>query len=423
MSENLSLLESLLVALALGILIGAERGIAIARDEIDETKTFAGIRTFALISLLGALCLYFSTQFGKIFFVASFFGFVLLVIAAYIRTSKEDKDVGTTTEMTAILTFLYGALSMTEFRLVAVVLAIFTTLILYTKKYSHTFISRITEEEFYATLKFAIIAFVILPFLPKTDYFGFFNPYRIWIIVVIISGIEFASYIFMKLMPPRKGFAIMGLLGGIVSSTALIISASQESKKGKMLTNSLAFSSALASSTVFLKLIVEVYIVNKSVVKEISIPLLMMFILGIIGASLLWRRSKEEDQINRINLESPFTLAPALKFGGIFILIIFLTTFANRFLGVSGVYATSALGGILNLDAPAVTLANLAYRDITSEVATLGIVIAACINTISKVGIAFFWGSGEFSKLVALSFSFPIIGAFAYIVISILRVT
>jgi uncharacterized membrane protein (DUF4010 family) len=190
-----------------------------------------------------------------------------------------------------------------------------------------------------------------------------------------------------------------------------------------MLTNSLAFSSALASSTVFLKLIVEVYIVNKSMVKEISIPLLMMFILGIIGASLLWRRSKEEDQINRINLESPFTLAPALKFGGIFILIIFLTTFANRFLGVSGVYATSALGGILNLDAPAVTLANLAYRNITSEVATLGIVIAACINTISKVGIAFFWGSGEFSKLVALSFSFPIIGAFAYIVISILRVT
>jgi uncharacterized membrane protein (DUF4010 family) len=92
-------------------------------------------------------------------------------------------------------------------------------------------------------------------------------------------------------------------------------------------------------------------------------------------------------------------------------------------LGVSGVYATSALGGILNLDAPTVTLANLAYRDITADAATLGIVIAALVNTITKAGIAFFLGSGEFSKLVALSLSLPIIGALAYIVIAILRVT
>ena len=423
MSENLELLESLLIALALGVLIGAERGMAITRDEIEEKKTFAGIRTFVLISLFGALSLYFAKYFDKLIFVASFFGFISLVVAAYLRTSKQDEDVGTTTEMTAILTFLYGALCMTEYRLVAVVLAIFTTIVLYTKKYTHYFVSRITEEEFYATLKFAIIAFVILPFLPRNDYLGFFNPYKIWIIVVIISGIEFASYIVMKLMPPRKGFAIMGLLGGIVSSTALIISASQESKKQEELTNSLAFSSALAASTVFLKLIVEVYIVNKSLVKEVSMPLVVLFVLGIIGALFLWRRGQWEDQTNTIDLKSPFTLTPALKFGAIFTLIIFLTTFAHRYLGVNGIYATSALGGILNLDAPTVTLANLAYGDITPEVVTLGIVIAACINTISKAGIALFCGSREFSKLVVLSFSFPIIGALAYIVIAILRVT
>lgn len=421
MSENLNLLESLLIALALGGLIGIEREIARTRQKDEGKKTFAGIRTFVLISLFGALSLYFAKYFEKLFFVASFFGFILLVIAAYIRTSKQDEDFGTTTEITAILTFLYGALCMTEYRLVAVVLAIFTTLILYAKKYSHTFVSRITEEEFYATLKFGIIAFVILPFLPRTEYLGFFDPYKIWIIVVIISGIEFASYVVMKLMPPGKGFVIIGILGGIVSSTALIISASQESKKNKMLANSLAFSSALASSTVFIKLIAEVYIINKSMTKEASIPLVVMFILGIIGALLIWRKGKGEEQINEINLKSPFTLTPALKFGTIFTLIVFLTTYANRYSGVSGVYATSALSGILNLDAPTVTLANLAYRDITSEVATLGIVIAACINTLSKAGIAFFWGAREFSKLVALSFSFPIFGALAYIVISIFR--
>jgi uncharacterized membrane protein (DUF4010 family) len=419
MPENLNLLESLFIALALGILIGAERGIARIRQDVEEKKTFAGIRTFTLISLLGALSLYFSEYFGRMFFAASFFGFILLVITAYIITSRIEQDVGTTTEITAILTFLYGALCMTEYRLVAVVLAIFTTVILYTKKPAHLFLGRITDEEFYATLKFAIIAFVILPFLPRDEYLGFFNPYKIWIIVVIISGIEFASYIVMKLMPPRKGIAIMGLLGGVISSTALVVNASRDSKEEKSLTNSLAFSSALASSTVFLKLIVEVYIVNKSMVKGVFIPLVIMFVLGIVGALFLWRKGKGEEEISTINLRSPFTLGPALKLGVLFTLIIFLTTFANKYFGVGGIYASSALSGVVDLDAPTVSLASLAQKDITAKVATLGIVIAACINTASKAGIAFFLGSKEFSKLVALSFAFPIIGGIAYVVFSV----
>ncbi|HXG30204.1 MAG TPA: MgtC/SapB family protein [Thermodesulfobacteriota bacterium] len=420
MSENLRLLESLLVALALGVLIGAERGIAKVRQKGTQEATFAGIRTFTLISLLGALSLHFSSYFGRLFFAASFFGFILLVITAYVITSKKEEDVGTTTEITAILTFLYGALCMTEHRLVAVVLAIFTTLILYTKKYSHYFISRITEDEFYATLKFAIIAFVVLPFLPREDYLGFFNPYRVWVIVVIISAIEFSSYVVMKLTPPRKGVAIMGLLGGVVSSTALTINASRESKREKALISSLAFSSSLASSTVFLKLIIEVYIVNSHIVSEVSPPLTLMFVLGIVGALLLWRRGKGEEEVSEVSLRSPFTLVPALKLGALFALIIFITTFANRYLGVSGVYVTSGLSGIVNLDAPTLSLASLAQKDITARVATIGIVVAACINTISKVGISFVLGSREFSRLVAFSSSFPIIGGVVYIASALL---
>ncbi|MCI0454491.1 MAG: MgtC/SapB family protein [Candidatus Dadabacteria bacterium] len=416
MSESLlKLLGSLLIAIALGALIGAERGIARVRQQEDEKSTFAGIRTFILISLLGALSLNFSIYFGKVFFVASFFGFALLVTSSYLITSKREKDLGTTTEITAILTFLYGALCLTEYRLIAVVLAIFTAVILYAKKPAHKFIGRITDDEFYATLKFAIIAFVILPFLPKDDYLGFFNPYRIWLIVVIVSGIEFVGYVIMKFMPPRKGIAIMGLLGGIVSSTALVLNASRESKREGTLTNTLAFSSALASSTVFLKLIIEVYIVNKSLVKAVSPPLFLMFVLGMLSAFFLWRRGKGEEATSTIDdLKSPFTLRPALKFAVFFAFIIFLVTFANRYLGVGGVYITSAIGGLANLDAPTVSLASLAYKQITGEVVTLGILIAACVNTILKVGIALLLGSKDFSKLVMLSLSFPIIGAIAY---------
>jgi uncharacterized membrane protein (DUF4010 family) len=420
MPEDPGLIESLLIALALGALIGVERGIARVRQQKDEKTTFAGIRTFTLISLLGALSLHFANYFGRFFFVAAFFGFLLLVTIAYLITSRKEEDIGTTTEITAILTFLYGAMCMTEHRLIAVALAIFTTVILYAKKPAHSFIARITDDEFYATLKFAIIAFVILPFLPSDDYLGFFNPYRIWLIVVIISGIEFVGYVIMKLMPPRKGITIMGLLGGIISSTALILNASRDSKRERMLTKTLAFSSALASSTVFLKLIIEVYIVNKSMVKDVSIPLFLMFVLGMIGAFFVWIRGKGEKEISTIdNLKSPFTLRPALMFAVFFAFVIFLVSFANKFFGVGGVYVTSAIGGLANLDAPTVSLASLADSQITSRIATLGIVIAACVNTVSKVGIAFILGSKEFSKLVIFSFSFPTIGAIAYVLVSI----
>lgn len=423
MSENLKLLESLLIALTLGVLIGAERGIARVRQRVEEKTFFAGIRTFALISLLGALSLHFANYFGKVFFVVSFFGFILLITAAYIRTSKVEEDVGTTTEIAAILTFLYGALCVTEYRLAAIVLAIFTTVILYTKKPTHSFIRLITEDEFYATLKFAIIAFVILPFLPKNVYFGFFNPYQLWLIVVIVSGIEFAGYAIMKLLPPRKGITMIGLLGGIVSSTALVLNASRESKERNTLTSSLAFASALASSTAFLKIIIVVYIVNKDIVDEVAFPMIVMFILGMIGSLFLWRRSKSEEEIQTINLKSPFTLSPALKFGIFFAFIILLTTFANKYFGVIGVYATSVLGGIANLNAPIASIAELAHGSITARVATFSIVIAACVNTMSKAVIAFLLGSKEFSKLVALSSAFSIIGAVVYLVVFMLLAT
>jgi uncharacterized membrane protein (DUF4010 family) len=126
-----------------------------------------------------------------------------------------------------------------------------------------------------------------------------------------------------------------------------------------------------------------------------------------------------EEKVESIDLQSPFTLGPALKFAAIFTAIIFFTTLASMHLGTGGIYLTSGLSGVVNLDAPTVSLANLAHRDITAQVATLGIVIAACVNTVSKVIIALLFGTREFSRLVALSFSFPTVGGLIYIALSI----
>ena len=153
---------------------------------------------------------------------------------------------------------------------------------------------------------------------------------------------------------------------------------------------------------------------------EVSIPLVAMFFLGIAGSLFLWRSSMREEELERIDLKSPFTLGPALKFAAIFTAIIFFTILASTHLGTGGIYFTSGLSGVVNLDAPTVSLANLAYKDITAQVATLGIVMAACVNTVSKVVIALLFGTKEFSRLVALSFSFPTVGGLIYIVLSIM---
>jgi len=188
-----------LIAIALGALIGMEREMDQQQSQIKE---FAGVRTFILITLFGALVAFISKVFeSNLFFITvSAFGFFIFVTASYVVTVIYKKKVGATTQMTALIAFVLGMMCILDMVGLAVTITILITIFLALKQVLHAFAKKINREELYATLEFALISLVILPFLPNKGYgpLNVFNPYNIWLMVVFISGISFIGYIFIK---------------------------------------------------------------------------------------------------------------------------------------------------------------------------------------------------------------------------------
>ncbi len=410
MAVDLLVLQHVLVALALGILIGLEREYA---QHKKRTHEFAGIRTFPLIALFGALSAYFGDLYSPWILVSSILVIGALIVAAYMAVNKRSsKYHGTTSEVAALLTFFIGVLSYYGEITFAIILAVLISVILYARSVLHRFADRIKPGELRSTLIFAVIAFVILPLLPNEAYgpYGLFNPYIVWLMVVFISGISFAGYILMKWFG-EKGIELSAIFGGLVSSTAVTTSFAARSKRKKSLSHALVLGVLLANAIMFIRILIEVFVLNRVLFWELFLPLSLLFVLSVVIALILWKKSTKSH--GGVELGSPFTLAPALKFGVLFALILALVKVANVYLSSGGVYLVSFLSGLADVDAITVSLSQLAGEDLGIELAQQGIMIAALTNVAVKGGIAYFFGSKEFGREVLVLFSVLVIAGLA----------
>ncbi|NYB52029.1 MAG: MgtC/SapB family protein [Methanobacteriaceae archaeon] len=397
--DSLFLLK-FLISLALGALIGIER------ERKQEGAEFAGMRTFIFIAILGTISAYVS-QFFPYFWIVAFAGLVVLVGLSYLVTTRKDGDVGITTEVVALLTFGLGVICFTDEGLqIAPIFAIIITALLAFKPQLHKFAHRISEKELINTLKFLIIAFVILPLLPN-EVIGpleVFNPYQIWLMVVFISAISFTGYILMKFIGPEKGLGATGIIGGLVSSTAVVTSMAARVKESELLMKAAVFAAVVASSMMFLRMLFEVSVINPSLLVELSAPMLLMGILGIMLGIIIWKRADVKHMDSKIKLDNPFSLKPALIFGALFLGVLFLSKVANIYLGSSGVYIASIISGVADVDAITISMALLAPETITNNTAVTAITLAAMSNTVFKFFIALFLGSRKFARNVGLIF-------------------
>jgi uncharacterized membrane protein (DUF4010 family) len=250
------------VALLLGILVGLEREYSRV-GEAD--RHFGGIRTFTFISLLGCASAMIATERAIWFFPLAFIGMAAMVLSSYVITSAEG-DIGLTTEITSLLVFICGALVYWEHLELGAALAVIVTLFLSLKVKLHTLAARVSDEDILATLKFAIITVIVLPLLPNRTYgpLDVLNPYNIWLMVVFISGINFIGYVLVKLMGSQHGIVLTGLLGGLVSSTAVTLGFSQRSQKEPGLGRDFALAITVASTTMFLRVLFEAYVLNQA---------------------------------------------------------------------------------------------------------------------------------------------------------------
>ena len=283
-------------ALLIGALIGLEREFVQQRSGEQE---FGGIRTFALIALLGAIAAFLTEQYGPLIFIAAYLGVILLLWGSLIASAMRGEEEGITSEVAALLVPLLGAMMIWNQPAVAAALGVITALILAMKPGLHGVARRMSADDLRATLEFSIITAVILPLLPNEGFgpFGILNPFQIWLVVVFVSGIGFLGYVLMKILGPEQGVGITGLLGGLVSSTATTLSFAARSKTNAGLSTVLAQGILLASCVMFPRVLYEVAVVNPGLVKSIVVPLAAMLIAGAIGFYVLWRRRRVEAKV------------------------------------------------------------------------------------------------------------------------------
>jgi uncharacterized membrane protein (DUF4010 family) len=394
-SEDLFILvQKLLITIFIGALIGLER----EHSKPEEEKTFAGIRTYPLISILGFSAALISSITTIWVYISVFVGYASLVTASYIFSAREKKHGGTS-EITLLIIFLLGSLVYWNFLILAAVIGVIVTLFLTLKIQLHKFVEKVGAEDIYATVKLAIITIIILPLLPDQTYgpLNVLNPRLIWYMIIFISGISFVGYILMKVFGKNKGIALTGLMGGLVSSTAVSVSLSRESKKNKELSVNLAMGIILASTIMFPRIFFVTLILNSQLAVDLWIPLLIFTITGLLVSFLMAKKVPGQNQ-GSINLKNPFELKSALIFGLIFGVVIFLSKAAEVYIGTGGIYAASVLAGITSVDAIVLSLAKFSMEGLSRDVAAAAIIIAAITNTVVKAVITIVSGSKEIKR-------------------------
>lgn len=397
-SEDLLILvQKLAIAIFIGLLIGLEREFS----KPEEQKIFAGIRTYPLISIFG-FCTALITSFtSEWVYALLLLGFTVLVTSSYIFSAKQGR-FGGTSEISMIIVFMLGSLVYWNFIILAAVIGVIVNLFLTLKIQFHSFVGKISAEDLHATLKLAIITVIVLPLLPDATYgpFDVLNPRMIWMMVIFISGISFIGYIIIKFYGKDKGISITGLMGGMVSSTAVAVALSKKSKEHSELSGNFAVGIILASTVMYGRVLFVAFVLNPSIVSTLWIPMLSFTVAGLVISYFLNRKVKKESTEEGINFRNPFELKSALLFGLIFGVIIFVSKAAEVYLGEGGIYAASALAGITSVDAIVISLAKLAGGGLSLKAAAAAVILATISNNIVKAAIGFIFGAIEIRKYI-----------------------
>lgn len=394
MNTEASLFYRFGVALFIGLLVGLQREYTMDEYSAEgSSQMFAGLRTFTLMALLGAAAAMVADLLDSPWaFVGIVFPLGILIAVAYFITAWRG-GMGMTTEVAALVTILAGALAYWEQITLAVALAVVTTGLLSLKLELHGFVERLTREDIFAVLKFALITAIILPVLPNESYgpppFDVLNPYTIWLLVVLISGISFLGYVLMKLLNAREGITLTGLLGGLASSTATTLSFAERSQKASGLSRPFALAIILAWVIMFPRALVEVATLNVELLRVLWLPMALTAAAGLVYALYLYLAAAREDDHEEVELHNPFELSTAVTFGLIFAVVLVVSRAAQIYLGQAGIYLSSLIGGLAGIDAVALSLAGLSrgVAGLELDVAARGVIIAALANTAAKGAI------------------------------------
>ena len=390
------LVQKLAIAILIGLLVGLER----EHSRSENEKIFAGIRTFPLVVIFGFLSALISFITSYWIFAASLIVFGSLVTVSHIFSAKIGKR-GATSEISVILVFLLGAMVYWNFIIIAAIIGVVITLFLSLKIQLHKFAGKVSEEDIYATIKLAVITVIILPLLPDKTFgpLNVLNPHLIWRMVILISAISFVGYIFIKTIGQDKGIIITGLLGGLVSSTALTISLSRKSKDAPEFSHIFGVGILLATTVMYVRIFFIILILDSTFAASVWLPMVILVVAGLI-ISYSFSKINHIANKHEIEFKNPFELKSALLFGFLFGLVLFVTKAAEQYLGDGGIYLASGLAGFSSVDAIVISLTNFLNTGLNPKIGVAAIILSTITNNIVKAGIASFLGTKELRRTV-----------------------
>ncbi|MEI7424748.1 MAG: DUF4010 domain-containing protein [Candidatus Staskawiczbacteria bacterium] len=420
-----SIIINFILALLFGAAIGLER-----ESSKQGAGSAGGIRTYSLIGLLGALCGVFYINNLTVLAILIATIFFIILVSYYILNSLDSKDFGMTSELAIFFTFLIGLLPMLNIIPLQLIVALFVVLVLILslKEKTKKFVAGISTQEIESFISYAIIALVVLPFLPNVGYklidipilpsifiqlgidLGQFatleliNPYKIWMMVALITGIDIFGYIMARMIGKKGSFTLASCVGGFISSTSTTQSLAQKSKKTGAV-NYLVGAALLANMASFIQIFLLVGPINgKWLVTLIPSLLIMIATAAILAVFFLKKNDSERSDDESDKKDGAiFSLAPALKFALILIIVKLGTKICLILFGESGFLISSVIASFAGIDAIVVNLAEMAGGVITLKFALITLLCVSATNLASKSVYSFIQGNRKFSLKLFLS--------------------
>lgn len=408
MINDTGLLQSLGIALGLGLLVGLQREW--------EHNRLAGLRTFALVSLFGALSGMLAQAHGGWVMGGALIALAAITVPGYMASLREkEADPGLTTEIALLVMFATGAITMLGHHMVAVVIAGSVMVLLQGKKPLHQMVHRIGENDLREIARLVLIGLVILPVLPNRSfgYDGVLNPFAIWLMVVLIVGISLVAYLISKFLSPSRGAALTGILGGLISSTATTASVARRSHGPPVHAPALVAITLISAAVVFGRVIIEVMIVASGVASEVLPPLVAMLALAGIIAVAAYRFSLKSEPPSPGDTP-PSELKGAVMFGLIYVVVLLAVSFAKEHFGQTGLFTVAALSGLTDMDAITLSTASLSQAgQLDASTAWRVIMTGGLANLLFKTALVIGMGSRAFIKPVILGFAAMLTGGAA----------
>ncbi len=332
-------------------------------------------------------------------------GIIILTAISYWVTANRG-DIGGTAELSTITVVLLGAFTFLGYIEISLMLTVIMVVLLSSKFKLMEVIGQITEEEMYDFIRFVVIVLLLFPFLPNETFgpYDVINPREIGWVIILTSGLGLIGYVMMRVFGAHKGILWTGIIGGLVSSTAVTWVFSKKSKENPSLSAHCAIAILAASSIMIIRVIIWVFKFNQELWQGLVLPLGLIFIAA-IGTTLFFLfRHKQQNVESAIDPGKPLNLKGALIFGLLYMVIIFAVAYASNVFGVKGIYIASGIAGLSDVDAITISVFKLALQTISFRTAQNAILIATLSNTLVKIGIALWGGSKEMRSYIFVGY-------------------